>query len=97
MSYDLDSEMSNFNKVKDIVLKKLVDEGLLDIDDADEFSDRCQVLMYKGKWFKNWFDKNVKADNNDKDENSYYIRIVEMKEKEDEVDKLLRRTTGDYE
>jgi hypothetical protein len=95
MSLDLDSEMSNFNKVKDIVLNRLVEENLLNEDDAEEFSERCQVLVYKGKWFKNWFDKNMKIEN--KDENSYYIRIVELKEKEDEVDKLLRRTTGNYD
>ena len=91
---DITAEMQNFNKVKDIVLGKLVDEGLLEQDDADEFSDRCQVLIYKGKWFSKWFDKNMKTEGNDPDQ--YYIRIVEMREKEDEVDRLLRRTTGDY-
>jgi polyhydroxyalkanoate synthesis regulator phasin len=91
---DLTSEMENYNKVKDIVLAKLVDEGLLDQDDANEFSDRCQVLAYKGKWFSKWFDKNMKTETNSPD--TYYVRIIEMREKEDEVDKLLRRTTGNY-
>ncbi len=90
---DLTAEMSNYNKVKDIVLNKLVQEGLLEESDADEFSERCQVLCYKGKWF----DKNMKAENPNADENSYYIRIVELKEREDDVDKLLRRTTGSYD
>ena len=27
----------------------------------------------------------------------YFIRMIEMREKEDEVDRLLRRTTGDYD
>lgn len=94
---DLTSEMSNYNKVKDIVLNKLVEEGLLDKSDADEFSERCQVLAYKGKWFSKWFDKNVKAEDPSANENNYYIRMIELKEKEDEVDRLLRRTTGDYE
>ena len=94
---DLTAEMSNYNKVKDIVLNKLVQEGLLEESGADEFSERCQVLCYKGKWFSKWFDKNMKAENPNADENSYYIRIVELKEREDDVDKLLRRTTGNYE
>ncbi len=94
---DLTSEMSNYNKVKDIVLNKLVEEGLLDKSDADEFSERCQVLAYKGKWFSKWFDKNVKAEDPSANENNYYIRMIELKEKEDEVDRLLRRTTGDYD
>ena len=48
---DLTAEMENYNKVKDIVLNKLVSEGLLDQSDSEEFSERCQVLAYKGKWF----------------------------------------------
>ena len=90
---DLDSEMTNFNKVKEIVLNRLISEGLLDRDDAEEFTERCHVLVYKGKWFSKWFEKNQVS----KDSESYYIRIVEMKEKEDDVDRLLRRTTSNYD
>jgi len=91
---DLTSEMSNYNKVKDLVLNKLIEEGLLEQTDADEFSERCQVLIYKGKWFSKWFDKNMKAENSP---DNYYIRVIELKEREDDVDKLLRRTTGNYD
>lgn len=94
---DLDAEMTNFNLVKDNVLEKLVKEGLLDQDDADEFSERNQVLVYKGKWFNKWFEKNVKLEDSSADNNSYYIKIVEMKDKEDEVDRLMRRTSGKYD
>lgn len=94
---DLTAQMENYNKVKDIVLNKLVTEGLLDESDAEEFRDRCQVLVYKGKWFSKWFEKNVKAENSDANEDGYYIRIIELKEREDDVDKLLRRTTGNYD
>jgi hypothetical protein len=94
---DLTAEMSNYNKVKDIVLNKLISEGLLDKSDADEFSERCQVLLYKGTWFSKWFDKNIKAENTSANPENYYIRIIELNEREDDVDRLLRRTTGDYE
>lgn len=89
---DLDAEMTNFNKVKDLVLQKLVSEGLLDSEDAEEFSERCQVLTYKGKWFSKWFDKNVKVESNN--ENGFYMRIIEMNEKESDLDKLLRKTSS---
>ena len=92
---DLDSEMANFNKVKEIVLGKLISEGLLDQTDGEEFAERCHVLVYKGKWFSKWFDRNMKKEGSDPE--SYYIRIVELKEREDDVDKLLRRTTGNYD
>jgi hypothetical protein len=94
---NLDAEMKNFNLVKDNVLAKLVKEGLLDQDDADEFAERNQVLVYKGKWFKNWFNNNVKIEDPTADDNGYYIKVVEMKDKEDEVDRLMRRTTGKYD
>lgn len=93
---ELEKDMSNYQKVKDIVLGKLVSEGLLDQGDADEFSERCQVLVYKGTWFSKWFNKNVKV-HDERSKNSYYIRIIELKEKEDDVDRLLRRTTGNYD
>jgi hypothetical protein len=32
-----------------------------------------------------------------KDSESYYIKIVELKDREDDVDKLLRRTTSNYD
>jgi hypothetical protein len=93
---ELEEDMSNYQKVKELVLNKLVNEGLLNKDDADEFDNRCQVLVYKGTWFSKWFDKNVNVENN-KNKKCYYMRIVELQEKEDEVDKLLRRTTGNYD
>ena len=92
----LEADMSNYQKVKELVLSKLVAERLLDKDDANEFDERCQVLVYKGTWFSKWFDKNITVDN-PKDKKGYYMRIIEMREKEDEVDRLLRRTTGDYD
>ena len=93
---ELEQDMSNYQKVKELVLSKLVQEGLLEKDDADEFDERCQVLVYKGTWFSKWFDKNVNVDSN-RDKKNYYMRIIELKEKEDEVDRLMRRTNGDYE
>lgn len=92
----LENDMTNYQKVKELVLSKLVSEGLLDQDDADEFDGRCQVLVYKGTWFSKWFDKNIKSESGDANKKGYYMRIVEMRDKEDPVDRLLRRTTGNY-
>ena len=94
---ELESDMQNYQRVKEIVLGKLVRDGLLEQDDADEFDERCQVLVYKGTWFSKWFDNNVKVDQPDANKKGYYMRIVEMREKEDEVDRLMRRTSGDYD
>jgi hypothetical protein len=93
---ELEQDMSNYQKVKELVLSKLVQEGLLEQDDANEFDERCQVLVYKGTWFSKWFDKNVNVDST-RDKKNYYMRIIELKEKENEVDRLMRRTSGDYD
>jgi polyhydroxyalkanoate synthesis regulator phasin len=93
--YDPTVDMENYNKVKELVVAKLVDDGLLDQDDANEFNDRCQVLVYKGKWFSKWFNKNMKSETNSPE--TYYMRVIEMRDKEDEVDRLLRKTTGNYD
>jgi hypothetical protein len=93
---DLEQDMSNYQKVKELVLEKLIAEGLLNKTDADEFGERCQVLVYKGTWFSKWFDKNVNVESN-RDKKTYYMRIIELKERENDVDKLLRRTTGNYD
>jgi hypothetical protein len=93
---ELEQDMSNYQKVKELILSKLIEEGLLEKDDADEFDERCQVLVYKGTWFSKWFDKNVNVDST-RDKKNYYMRIIELKEKENEVDRLMRRTNGDYD
>ena len=93
---ELEQDMSNYQKVKELVLSKLIEEGLLEKNDADEFDERCQVLVYKGTWFSKWFDKNVNVDSK-RDKKNYYMRIIELKEKENEVDRLMRRTSGDYD
>ena len=94
---ELENDMANYNKVKSLILSKMVEEGYLSEDEAIEFIERCQVMVYKGTWFSRWFDKNVKVEKPDADKKGWYMRIVELKEKEDEVDRLLRRTTGDYD
>ena len=94
---ELEKDMSNYQKVKELILSKLIEEGLLEKDDADEFDERCQVLVYKGTWFSKWFDNNVKVNQPDANKKDYFMRIVELKEKENEVDRLMRRTSGDYD
>lgn len=95
MESQIEEQMENFNKVKELVLSRLVEENMINQDDADEFSDRCQVLLYKGNWFKSWFEKNKKTTKSNG--NECYIRIIEMHKKEDDIDRLLRRTTGNYD
>lgn len=83
-----------YNKVKVLVLNKLIEEKLLNKDDAEEFNERNHVMLYKANWFENWskktFGKNY-------DENGFYLKMIEMQEREDDVQKMKRRTNSDYD
>ena len=82
----LETDMENFNKVKELVVGQLINEGFINEKDGLEFMTRCQVLVYKGNWFSRWFDKNMK----DKNRNNYYIRIIEMTDKQTLLDDLIK-------
>lgn len=89
---NIDNTIKDYNKVKDLVLNKLIMEDLIDKDDAEEFSERCQVILYKPSWFERFTRKhNPKAI-----VNNYYLRIIEMIEKEDAVKKMMRKTNSNY-
>jgi polyhydroxyalkanoate synthesis regulator phasin len=88
----LENDIPNYNKVKDLVVQKMIEEGYISREEGEEFVERCQVLIYKGNWFSRWFDKNKKSEMNSKD--NYYIRIIEMKEKQTSLDDLIRRTAN---
>ena len=48
----MEEDLANYNKVKDAVIQKIVDEGYMSIEEGLEFVERCQVMVYKGSWFK---------------------------------------------
>lgn len=87
----LETDMENYNKVKNITVFRLVEEGYLSEEEAVEFIERCQVMMYKGTWFSRWFDKNMK----DSKKDGWYLKIIEMKEKQTNLDDLIRRTANE--
>lgn len=88
---ELENDMSNYNKVKTIVVAQMIKEGYLSQEEGEEFVDRCQVMVYKGTWFGRWFDKHMK----DSKKDGWYFKIVEMHEKTTSLDDLIRRTTNE--
>lgn len=84
----LEDNVSNYNKVKGLVVRQLCKEGYISEEEADEFIDRCQVMLYKGTWFSKWFDKHVKEGSKD----GWYLKIIEMHEKQTNIDDIIRRT-----
>lgn len=84
---ELENKMINYNIVKDIVVAQLIKEGYLSSEEGEEFMTRVQVLVYKGSWFKRWLNTFK-----DRDADEYYIKCIEMKDKETNLDDLIRRT-----
>lgn len=85
---NLESNTANYNKVKNLIVAKIVEEGYMSEQEGEEFVDRCQVMLYKGTWFSNWFERNMKQ----KDKEGWYFKIIEMHEKQTNLDDIIRRT-----
>ena len=70
---EMEQDVQNYNVVKELVVNKLVDEGLVSQKDGEDFIDRCQIIVVKNGWFKRWCSKFSKGN-----ENMYTVRILEM-------------------
>jgi len=87
----LEEDISNYNKVKDLVVGQIMREGYMSEEEGNEFAERCQVMIYKGTWFKRWFDRNMK----NKEKEGWYMKIVEMHDKQTSIDDIIRRTANE--
>lgn len=88
---ELENDMTNYNKVKNLVVSQIVKEGYMSEEEGIEFVERCQVMVYKGTWFSRWFDKNM----NNKEKEGWYMKIVEMHDKQTSIDDIIRRTANE--
>jgi hypothetical protein len=70
---EMEQDIQNYNVVKELVINKLVDEGLMSQKDGEDFIDRCQIIVVKNGWFKRWCSKFSKGN-----ESMYTVRILEM-------------------
>lgn len=87
----LEQDIANYNKVKNLVVARIIEEGYMSEEEGSEFAERCQVMVYKGTWFSRWFERNMK----DNKQDGWYFKIIEMHEKETNLDDLIRRTAQD--
>ena len=75
----IETDTIHANKVKDLVLASLIKQGLISEEDGMDYAERFHVMIYKGSWFKRFFDKYIKNDTNSMD--GYFYRVVEMQDK----------------
>lgn len=76
----IETDTQNANKIKELVVGSLISQGLLTDEDGMDYVERFHVIIYKGSWFKRFFDKYVKNDGS-KNINGYYYRVVELADK----------------
>lgn len=88
---ELENDMGNYNKVKNLVVTQMIKEGYMSEEEGSEFAERCQVMVYKGTWFSRWFDKNMK----DNKKEGWYMKIIEMHDKQTSIDDIIRRTANE--
>jgi hypothetical protein len=88
---ELENDMTNYNKVKNLVVAQMIKEGYMSDEEGGEFAERCQVMIYKGTWFSRWFDKNMK----DSKKEGWYLKIIEMHDKQTSIDDIIRRTANE--
>jgi hypothetical protein len=53
----LEEDTQNANVVKELVIQKLYDNGVLDDEQAKAYIEKWQVIVYKPTWFKRWMEK----------------------------------------
>ena len=75
----LEQDTQHANKVKELVIGSLIRQGLISQEDGMDYVERFQVVIFKGSWFKRFFDKYVKNGTNKMD--GYFYRVVEMEYK----------------
>lgn len=73
----LEENIQNANTVKEIVVGKLIDEGLLTNDEGTKFVEEFQIILVKRRWFTRWFNK-LKLNSPDANSNEYEYRIVKL-------------------
>ena len=75
MLLEIDSEIKNSNIVKDIVLARLADDGVIPKEVFETYSEKWQIIVVKKSWFRKWMDKFAK----DK-EDAYIYKYVRFED-----------------
>lgn len=73
---DMESNLANFNAVKDIVLERLLDDNVITSEQAAEYGEKWNVIIVKPSWFKRYKDKFFKND----DDNIYIFKYVKFED-----------------
>lgn len=71
---ELPNDTDNANSVKEIVINRLLVDGVITDEQALEYADKWQVIVIKRSWFKRW----MQAFNKTKD--GYQYKFVKFED-----------------
>lgn len=54
---DMKSHVKNANIGKDIIIERLLKDGIIDQEVANDYMEKYQIVIVKKTWFKKWMDK----------------------------------------
>ena len=65
MLLTLEEDIKNANTVKEVVIERLLKDKVLTEEQAEEYTDKWQMIIIKPSWFERWMEKlNIKTPNN---------------------------------
>jgi membrane peptidoglycan carboxypeptidase len=78
MLTEIEGFTENANSVKELVLSKLYTDGIITMEQYNEYCDLYQVIVIKSSWFKKW--KSIFKPNEKKDEGVYQFKYVKFEQ-----------------
>jgi hypothetical protein len=54
---NIDAEIANANSIKEMVLHRLLKDGLITEETAIKYAENWQVIVINNSWFKRWMEK----------------------------------------
>lgn len=80
MAVDHTTHIINAERAKSLIMKRLVNDGIIDPTTAEVFDDQYHFIMVQRKWYKKWWDK-VRRTNpqiQDAEGNEYEFMLIKF-------------------
>ena len=76
MMFELDYFLKNSNVVKELVIQRLLKDGVLNDAQASEYTEKWNVIIIKPSWFEKWRNKFRGGVDND----NYVFKFVKFED-----------------
>lgn len=76
MQLEMQDYIENMNKVKDAVIGRLLQDKVITQEQADIYSEKWQIMIFKNSWFKKW----LKKFNTDSDEKEWSFKYLKFED-----------------